>query len=593
VLGLPLGLGKANTIANTFFARALADRSIRLRIFTALTLERPSAKTELEHRFLNPVLERTLGGYLPLTYAHALRAGSLPDNIEVDEFFFLAGRWLTNRRAQQNYISANYTHACRYLIARGVNVLAQLVATRGEGGERRYSLSCNPDLTLDLLKARASGTARFVLAAETNAELPFMPGSAEIPANLLDHVLDDPSSHFSLFAPPKEPLGLRDHAIGLHVARLVADGGTLQIGIGEDGDATVNALILRHSENAAFRDAVERLTGGEAPPSVEESGPFAEGLYGLSEMFVDGFLALIDAGVLKREIDGVVLHAAFFLGPRAFYDALRKIPEERLRKIQMTSVSFTNALYGNEEAKLAARKKARFVNSTMMATLLGAVVSDSLEDGRVVSGVGGQHDFVVQAFALPDARSILTLKAARRSAGRETSNIRWAYGHETIPRHLRDIVVTEYGIADLRGKSDAAVIAQMLNIADSRFQPELLRAAKDAGKIPAAYELPRPFRENTPARLERALGPLKDRGLLSPFPFGTDFDAVEQRLIPALESLRQAGWGALLQFAVKGLRAPREKIAASQSALQRMGLDHPKTLAEQLYRALLLGSLTT
>ena len=62
------------------------------------------------------------------------------------------------------------------------------------------------------------------------------------------------------------------------------------------------------------------------------------------------------------------------------------------------------------------------------------------------------------------------------------SNIRWDYGHTTIPRHLRDIVVTEYGVADLRGKSDRDVIAAMLAITDSRFQDELMRQAKDAGK---------------------------------------------------------------------------------------------------------------
>src|ERR1700674_2926113 len=116
----------------------------------------------------------------------------------------------------------------------------------------------------------------------------------------------------------------------------------------------------------------------------------------------------------------------------------------------------------------------------MMATLLGAVISDGLDDGRVVSGVGGQYNFVSQAFALNDARSIITLKSTHEAGGKTVSNMRWSYGHETIPRHLRDIVVTEYGVADLRGKADQDVVAAMLSISDSRFQPELLRQAKDA-----------------------------------------------------------------------------------------------------------------
>src|SRR5882724_10386479 len=106
VVGLPLGLGKANHIANALFARAAADRSIKLTIFTALTLEKPKASNELERRFLEPVIERLFGDWPELAYARALRSGTLPDNIEINEFFFLAGRWLSVARAQQSYISA-------------------------------------------------------------------------------------------------------------------------------------------------------------------------------------------------------------------------------------------------------------------------------------------------------------------------------------------------------------------------------------------------------------------------------------------------------------------------------------------------------
>ncbi len=97
-------------------------------------------------------------------------------------------------------------------------------------------------------------------------------------------------------------------------------------------------------------------------------------------------------------------------------------------------------------------------------------MSDGLADGRVVSGVGGQYNFVSMAHALPDARSILCVRTTRTSGGKTTSNIVWNYAHTTIPRHLRDIVITEYGIADLRGRTDHEVIAALLNVADSRFQ---------------------------------------------------------------------------------------------------------------------------
>ncbi|HEX3673568.1 MAG TPA: acetyl-CoA hydrolase/transferase C-terminal domain-containing protein [Rhizomicrobium sp.] len=581
VLALPLGLGKANHIANALYGRAVADPSIHLTIFTALTLEKPHYGNDLERRFLAPVIDRLFGAYPDLAYAKGLRDGTLPRNVEVNEFFFLAGRWLNNPVAQRNYISANYTHAIRYVLERGVNVVAQLVAKRGD----RVSLSCNTDLTLELLRARREGSAKFVLAGEVNSELPFMPGEGDRPAEDFQYLLDSPATDFPLFAPPKEPIDLAEYAAGLNVARLVPDGGTLQIGIGQEGDAATHALILRQRNNAAFREAVARLS--PAPSPLWHEAPFAKGLYACTEMFVDSFLSLIDAGILKREVDGAILHAAFFLGPKEFYRRLSEMPAADLAKLQMTAVSFTNALYGDEAGKRAARAGARFVNSAMMATLMGAVVSDGLEDGRVVSGVGGQYNFVEQAFALPDARSVITLGATRTSGGKTSSNIRWAYGHETIPRHLRDIVVTEYGVADLRGRSDEQVIASMLAIADSRFQPELLAAAKGAGKVARDYEIPAAHRDNTPDRIARALAPMKD--LLPAFPFGTDFTAVEQRLLPALETLQSSQPLALVRLALKGLFARED--AAAQECLQRMGLETPATMRDRLYKALLTAAL--
>ena len=88
--------------------------------------------------------------------------------------------------------------------------------------------------------------------------------------------------------------------------------------------------------------------------------------------------------------------------------------EEERARICMMPVSFTNEIYGDEAQKRAARVDARFVNSAMMATLLGAAVSDGLDNGQVVSGVGGQYNFVAQAFALEGARSVLTLESTRR-----------------------------------------------------------------------------------------------------------------------------------------------------------------------------------
>jgi hypothetical protein len=591
VVGLPLGLGKANHIVNALYARAVADRDIRLTLLSALTLEKPKPKNLLERRFITPVIDRLFGDYPDLAYADALHAGSLPPNIQVIEFFFLAGKWLHVPFAQQHYISANYTHAASYLLARGLNVVTQLVAKRVVDGVTRYSLSCNTDTTLDILRARAEGRASFKLIGQVNSELPFMPGAGDLAAEAFSAVLDGPATEFPLFAPPSEPISDTKYAIGLHAAGLVRDGGTLQIGIGQAGDALAQGLIVRHRDNAQFHAVMKRLSPAASPSAALHSGPFEQGLYGLSEILFEAFLGLIEAGILKREVDGVLLHGAFFLGPKSFYRALRDMTASQIAQIQMMPVSFTNELYGDEDAKRRARVDACFVNNAMMATLMGAVISDGLDNGQVVSGVGGQYNFVAQAFALSGARSVLTVETTRPAGAKTASNIRWSYGHETIPRHLRDIIVTEYGVADLRGKSDGEVIAAMLQVADSRFQAELMRQAKDAGKLPAEFEIPAAYRDNHPDRIAGALKPAREAGLLPAFPFGSDFTDAEQRLIPALQYLQDAQHAPQRLAGLLWQGLTRRPDAADRECLARLGLDQPATWSERGYRALVSAAL--
>jgi hypothetical protein len=252
IVGLPLGLGKANHIINALYARAVADRTISLTLFSALTLEKPKPTNLLERRFIDPVIERLFGAYPDLAYADAVRKDELPPNVQVIEFFFLAGRWLHVPFAQQHYISANYTHASSYLLARGLNVVTQLVAKRVVNGVTHYSLSCNTDTTLDVLRARAEGRASFKLIGQVNSELPFMPGDGDLEGEQFSAILDSAAVDFPLFAPPSEPISDTRYAIGLHASSLVRDGGTLQIGIGQIGDALAHGLIVRHRENEQF-----------------------------------------------------------------------------------------------------------------------------------------------------------------------------------------------------------------------------------------------------------------------------------------------------------------------------------------------------
>lgn len=586
LLALPLGLGKANTVINALTDLALEDSSIHLHIFTALTLRRPVADSDLQARFLDPAMDRLFGAYTPLDYAARLADGTLPDNITVQEFFFQAGDWLGNAAAQQGYIAANYTHALDFLMARRPNVIAQLLARDGD----RLSLSCNTDITVDLLRARARGEQDFILVGEINPLLPFMPGAGELARDEVDCLLDDPASQFELFSVPKRPVTPPDHAIGLHVAGLVPDGGTLQIGIGSVGDAVASSLILRHREPDDMR-AIMAASPFPGPASAE-TGRFEIGLYGVTEMLVQGIVELLKAGVINREVDGAAIHAGFFVDCHDFYRSLREMPEQERARIQMMPVSFTNQLYGDEAAKRAARRDARFVNAAMKATALGGVISDVTDSGQIVSGVGGQFNFVDQAFALRGARAIITLHATRESKGKVTSNIVWDHPHETIPRHYRDIIVTQYGIADLRGRSDAECIMAMISIADSRFQPGLLDRAKAAGKLPSDAQVPQEHRSNTPERLQRWMGALVKDGTLPVFPFGTDFTEGEQHLLGALAILkaksgsRRKVAGLVWQGLLVSSSAPHLR-----ACLDRLALEHPRSFSEWVSRFAVKGAL--
>jgi hypothetical protein len=219
---------------------------------------------------------------------------------------------------------------------------------------------------------------------------------------------------------------------------------------------------------------------------------------------------------------------------------------------------------------------------------MGAAVADQLEDGRVLSGVGGQYNFVAQAHALEDARSLLLVRSWRESAGEVTSNLTWTYGHCTIPRHLRDLVVTEYGIADLRGQTDSEVIARLLAISDSRFQPELMAKAKAAGKLPADFQLDPRFTDNTPERLEA----IRQRhGRLFPeYPLGCDFSDEERALLRALDWLkRKFRLSEMLDLGKAALDAPAPE--AFPAHLERMGLEQPQGFKDELYQRLLLAGL--
>ena len=691
-IGMPLGLGKPVELINALFQRALRDPTIQLKILTALSLEKPGGSSVLENNFLAPFVERVFGGVPELDYMKALRQNRLPPNIVVSEFFFKPGSLLNNAHAQQHYTSSNYTHAARDVFNQGCNVAAQAICKRETPEGTRYSLSCNPDTSPELLSRLKASGRPYVAIGVVNQNLPYMVNDAEVEAENFDLIVDHARYSTRLFSTPKLPVATPDYMIGLNASALIKDGGTLQVGIGALGDAIVHATVLRHQQNASYRSLLKDCGIMENSSTlIHDIGgdtPFEKGLYGASEMFVDGFMPLYQAGILKREVydfwalqqlvnegrcnpdhlttdvldelqhlgvrvirtqdfrilqhhgffndatrydlgylvapdgqrfianvadpisrkimaeqclgqklrNGIIMHGGFFRGPGNFYDWLRGMSEDERRRLCMTGVDKINQLDLNPRLYKEQRIHARFMNTGIMVSLSGAVCSDGLEDGRVISGVGGQYNFVAMAHQLPTGRSVLMMRAVRDKDGtgdNASSNVVFNYGNCTIPRHLRDIVITEYGIANLLSRNDNEVAKALLNITDSRFQQDLLDQAKKSGKIEAGYQIPEQHRQNFPERLESLLQPYRSQGIFPAFPFGTDLTPQEQLLGKALKGVKaRAAKTAKWKLALAAWRQGETDVPdTARPYLQWLKLDTPHCLQDKVVRMLLVEEL--
>ncbi len=243
---------------------------------------------------------------------------------------------------------------------------------------------------------------------------------------------------------PGEPIGPIERRIGEYVAELVPDGATLQLGIGAIPAATALALTDR-------RDL---------------------GVH--TEMFTDSIVELVEAGVItgarkERNRDKIV--AAFMMGTRRLYDFVHDNP-----MIEMRPVDFTNDTH-----VIRSFSRMTAINSAIEVDLTGQVVADSIGQ-RVYSGVGGQMDFIRGAALASEGRAIIALPAtaAGGSMSRITATLKQGAGVVTTRAHARTIV-TEYGVAELFGRSLRERAAALIGIAHPDHRDRLKSEAHDLG----------------------------------------------------------------------------------------------------------------
>jgi acyl-CoA hydrolase len=638
-MGVPLALGKPVQLLNAFYQLALDDASIQLKIVTGLTLARPILHHTLEKRFVEPIMNRLLKDYEDPLYEKARVLQQLPKNVQVLEFFLSPGKYLYNANVQENYISSNYSFITRDAAFYSINVLAQQFAR----GDDNYSVSCNADLFFEMQQILRKANYKTAIVAEINENLPFMHGEyAVFPSDTFTDILDPPN-YRNLFAIPKDKISVEDHLIGIYGSTQIQDNSCLQVGIGKLSNSLANALIFRHKHNDVYISLLKELQFFKKYGEEFTLQPFEKGLYASTEMFSDEYIELYKEKILKKRVydhiglqrllnegkisekvtpdfleilqkngiisspltkfdiaflqkfgildkdmhlgnhlkAGKILHAGFFLGSKDLYATLKNLSPAELIQFEMTTIKRTNTLDWSYELSQLQRKYGRYINSCMMITLNGNVISDSLQNMQEVSGVGGQFDLTYMAHKIEEARAIINCRSTRMHKNKITSNILWDYSNATLPRHLRDIFITEYGIADCRSKTDTEVMKAILNITDSTFQESLLLKAKKYGKVVPSYEIPKYFKENYLAKIRPVIKELQSKGFCKPYPFGCDLTNEELVLEKILLKIKNYQY---LQLAVIIFKALLTKLdMRSLPYLKRMSLDKPQTFKDFIY----------
>ena len=161
----------------------------------------------------------------------------------------------------------------------------------------------------------------------------------------------------------------------------------------------------------------------------------------------------------------------------------------------------------------------------------------------------------------------------------------------TIPRFFHDIIITEYGIADCRGKTDSDVIKSILNITDSRFQNKLLNLAKKHGKVNADYQIPKAFRNNCVEHYAHYLEPYQKAGPFKAFPFGSELTQEEQVLESVLATLNLIPTYKIILTTICHIFSFKHQQNNFNRYLQRMNLLKPRTLKDYFYQRILLAFL--
>ncbi len=293
---------------------------------------------------------------------------------------------------------------------------------------------CSLGISVETTKA-AVDTARTVIA-QINPQMPRTHGDGLLHISRFAAILEQDAP---LPEMPPKPLSEIEKQIGQHVASVIEDGATLQMGIGAIPDATL-ACLGNHKDLGVH-----------------------------TEMFSDGVLPLVESGVINNRLKTKhpnVIVSGFLIGSRKLYDFVDDNPVVRMLDIQ----------YVNDTAVIRRLPKMTSINSAIEIDITGQVCADSIGT-RMYSGVGGQMDFIRGASLSPDGKPIIALPSStKRGDSKIVPYLKQGAGVVTTRAHVH-YVATEYGIVNLQGKSLKQRAREMIKIAHPDHQESLEKIA--------------------------------------------------------------------------------------------------------------------
>lgn len=355
------------------------------------------------------------------------------DNVRHTAYFFGGASRPGGQEGWIDFIPA-YFSELPMLIDRGLTPADVVFSMASEMDEYGYfSLSLGADYTMAAVaKARA-------VVLEVNPNVPFANGNCHVHISQVAALVESSEPLLEVGLPKIGPV---QEAIGKYVADFIPDGATLQIGYGGIPDAVVMQLTHKHDL----------------------------GIH--TEMVGDGIMTLVEAGVVtnrrKNYHRGKML-ATFALGSAKLYRFMHRNPA-----LEMHPVDFTNdpSLAGLNDGLVA-------INATMQVDFIGQCGSESLGFSPY-SGTGGQADFVRAANRSKEGKSFIVLPSTAKDDTISRIVPTLAAGtHVTTSKNDVNYVVTEYGVAQLRGKSAKQRAAALIGIAHPKFRDELSFRARE------------------------------------------------------------------------------------------------------------------